>query len=118
MARTEVRGPVHGGEILSLIGNDLVETPTRRIFSEDSAGRAVAPNRDAAKRKPRGRATRRWWLVRKSEDPYTGAKLLARSVTNRSRNPTELGVDPVRVRLGVLDEIGELALFAAEVLDL
>ena len=32
MARTEVKRPVHGGETLSSIGNELVETPLPQDF--------------------------------------------------------------------------------------
>ena len=34
IARTEVRGPVHGGKTLSSIGYELAETPHRRIFAK------------------------------------------------------------------------------------
>ena len=58
MARTEVRGPVHGSETLSSIGNALVEAPQRRIISEDPSGMVVVPSGGAAKPRPRGRAAR------------------------------------------------------------
>ena len=47
-------GPYSGGETLSSIGNELVETPHRGMFSEDSVGRAVAPYRG------RGEAAATW----------------------------------------------------------
>ena len=53
-----LEGPYSGGETLSSIGNELVETPHRGIFSGDSVGRAVAPIGGAAKQRPRGRAKR------------------------------------------------------------
>ena len=43
IARTEVRGPVHGGKTLSSIGYELVETPHRRILAKTLSGEPWRP---------------------------------------------------------------------------
>ena len=43
IARTEVRGPVHGGKTLSSIGYELVETPHRRILAKTLPGEPWRP---------------------------------------------------------------------------
>ena len=77
MARTEVRGPVLGGETLSSIGHELVEIPRRRIFSEDSVGRAVVPFGGAAKQRPRGRAIRATVARTEVRGPVNGGETLS-----------------------------------------